>query len=70
MFFGFLPVLLVGFIVDVSVVDVGVVEVTVVLVADVESKKTENSGKIHTVCFIDNIILLNSVTYLMLCAII
>ena len=36
--FGFLPVVLVGLIVDVSVVDVGVVEVTVVLVTVVESK--------------------------------
>ena len=36
--FGFLPVVLVGLIVDVSVVDVGAVEVTEVLVAVVESK--------------------------------
>ena len=42
-FFGFLPVVLVGLLVDVSVVDVGVVDVTVVLVAVVES----NTHKFH-----------------------
>ena len=68
-FFGFLPVVLVGFIVDVSVVDVGVVEVTVVLVANVESKTQKILVK-HTQ-FVSEIILLDSVIYIyMICALI
>ena len=47
--FGFLPLVLFGIIVDVTVVDVGVVEVTVVLVAVVESKTPKNQLK-YTQC--------------------
>ena len=60
--FGFIPVVLVGLIVDVSVVDVGVVEVIVVLVAGVESKKKQKIQEKYTQ-FVLEIILLNSVIY-------
>ena len=60
--FGFLPVVLVGIIVDVSVVDVGVVEVTLVLVAVVETKTQKIQVKYNH--FVFEIILLNSVIYL------
>ena len=59
-FFGFLPVVLVGFIVDVSFV--GVVEVTLVLVAVVETKTQKIQVKYNH--FVFEIILLNSVIYL------
>ena len=67
--FGFLPVVLVAFIVDVSVVDVGVVDVTVVLVAVVESKTHKFQVKYNQ--FVSEITLLNSVIYLyIICAVI
>ena len=62
--FGFLPVVLVGLIVDVSVVDVGVVEVTVVLVTVVESKTQKIQVKY--IQFISEIIYLTQL-YIFIC---